>query len=120
MARVFKPGPSRFKVFIGLGPPGGFLFMSIVESHSSCGTDMGVEPCVELGNISQANYQAQSDVHTCMVLETISSRRNWAMCVVVSLADGLEYCGDIVRSRSDRNADATYSTGDTLRCLVRL
>jgi hypothetical protein len=50
--------------------------MSIAEPHSSCGTDMGVEPGVELEKISQGKYQAQSDVHTGTILETISSRRN--------------------------------------------
>lgn len=120
MARVFMPGPSRFKVFIGLEPPGGFLFMLVVEPHSSGGTEMGVEPCVELKNISQGEYQTQSDVHTCMILETISSRRNWAMCVVVLLADGLGHCDDMFRSCFDKGSDVTYSVGDVLRFLAEL
>lgn len=91
-----------------------------VEGHSSCGTGILVEPLIELESISRGKDQAQSDVHTDTVLGTISSRRHWAMCVVSLLADGPEYCGEIVRQCAKNNLDKAYAMCDMLCSCSRL
>jgi hypothetical protein len=49
-----------------------------------------------------------------MNLGTVSSRQHLTMYVLVSLADGLEYCSDIVRRHLDKNPGVTYSVGNVL------
>lgn len=84
-----------------------------MDPHSSCGMGMATEPRVELQSVSHGRYQAQSDVHTGRILGTIASRRHWAMCVVVSLADGLEFC-DAVRRRTNKGPGRAYWVCDML------
>lgn len=100
-------------MFLGLMLPKDLIFMVRVEDHSSCGTGILVEPVIELYSVSRGKDQAQSVVRTDTILGTISSRRHWAMRVVFLPADGLEYCGEIVRRCTNSNSGKAYSVCDT-------